>query len=233
MSRPRICLIPILICVNAQIRVVAGEAPGEGEVRKLFEERYRAWRAFMDSDARVLLSDTEGYSTRQYKAIIALGVRALPYIIEKMRDDPGMWYAVRIISKRVFTVEERKKTGGDWVPLFFEWRERGRFKAEQRFEELYTERRRLMREANQKYERIKQLGILALPYVMRKMIDECDEELVELASYLTGQNFPDRGRIKDCIDWWDRNKWRWVVEEALVDGAPRDHIERPPSEGYL
>jgi hypothetical protein len=80
----------------------------KADIKALFEQKYTAWQTFMNSPKKKILSDLTGTSTQYYKDIIDLGIPALPYIIEKMKQDSDLWVAFFEITKKRFSIEERK-----------------------------------------------------------------------------------------------------------------------------
>lgn len=114
--------------------------PKDYNPKRLFEKRYKEWKSFMNSVKARGSPDARAKSQKHFRAIVELGVPALPYIVDRATEEPSLWEAVRMISKREFTAEELRKAVGEWKGAFIEWWRDGRLHLEEEFEKLYSER---------------------------------------------------------------------------------------------
>ena len=118
----------------------AGMANGEAsEIALQFEQHHKAWRTFADSPEMSLSSDTHQLTNHSdYKAIIAMGKRALPFVIDKLaKGDFLMVVAARRITgidvvRASGKVLESKELFGeqDEARLWVEWWQQNRDKPE-------------------------------------------------------------------------------------------------------
>jgi len=114
-------------------------------------------------------------------------------------------------------------TYGDWL-----WAE---------FDDAYAQWLTRNKEGNHEethifYERMKELGIAAVPCMIAK-IDSGDEELIPLVAELTSEVDQDATK-GECLQWWDENKNRWLAPFPMptdVKNVEDDHTTSvdPPS----
>ena len=108
------------------------------------------------------------------------------------------------------------------------WRE-GRGFTERRFKVLYGEWKKAKEAGDEetatlKYERIRDLGIAALPYLVEK-VEEGEKEFVPVISYLSDGEVREDAGPADCVRWWREHKARWTVPfpekgpDAAAEGA--------------
>ena len=191
----------------------------ENNIKGQFDQKYRMWKEFMASNKAIFLTDTTGRQSMYFDEIIKLGPSAVPYIIEKMKTDPVLWYAVRVISKKCFEKHEWNETNNDKdaATLFLNWYNYGRFQTSQQFEKLYTESKNLKKvtkikesETKENYQMIKNLGIDALPYMVEK-VKQGDTNLIPIISELADGEIKSTAKPAECIEWWQKNKEKWTL----------------------
>ncbi|PIX77529.1 MAG: hypothetical protein COZ37_02220 [bacterium (Candidatus Ratteibacteria) CG_4_10_14_3_um_filter_41_18] len=201
----------------------------EENVKKQFEAKYQAWKGYI-SRPEIMVQSIAGprFECPQFQEIVKLGLPALPYIVRKMEENPDeqfLWKAIEEITKVKIRgkYDKQKNTiifpdfpdlkPGENVYLYW-WRE-GRKQTPQLFGKLYSEWKELQiagkeKEANEKYRKIKNLGIVALPYIMEK-IKQGETELIPIVSYLTDESIKKDAKVSKCLDWWNRNKDKWII----------------------
>lgn len=153
--------------------------------------------------------------------IIKLGTQAVPFIIEKMEQQPtgdvsadlctSMW----MITWKRFPEPEWPKghyAGPDVeMELYVDWWKNGRRQTPAKFARLYTEWKKAMKkgeskEAQQYLDEIKDMGIEALPLIMVK-IKAGDDRLISLVSKImrkpVGGEKPTHASI---LAWWKANE---------------------------
>jgi len=197
------------------------EPQRDENMRVVFEKKYNEWKQFMNSPNSKILSDTTGATTLYFEEIVKLGIPGLPHIINKMEIDSTLWIAVRKITKKWFTEDELEKVGGNISILYLFWWNEGRKQTPQQFEQLYSEWKSLKNEgeeeeARKKYQRIKDLGITTLPYVMEK-VEQGEIELIPIVSYLTDDAVKKDLTPSECVEWWNKNKDKWILPPVEVD----------------
>ena len=210
------------------------------KIKGEFEERYEALQQYLDSGeagARDPLLTTQGW--RLYLKITQLGPPGLPYIIEKI--DQGDWRlggCVLMITKKRFNRSDYTdvRAYGDAITtagMYVEWWHKGRKHTGEQLATLYQQWKDLTGQgedeaARDKYERIRGLGIAALPYIIEK-VEQGDVDLIALVSRLTSGagGAPDaissRASATECVDWWNKNKQKWTlppVESETVSSTP-------------
>ena len=216
--------------------VVEAQSSEGTDMKTVFEEKYQAWKEFMQSPNSRYLSDSTGLFTQQFKEIVELGVPALPYIFEKMKDDPILSVAVQQITKKKFHIIRTGKDPNErrwsveeypdinnvekihWGKLWLRWWKEDAARTPQQFENLYQEWKKLKEEgketeAKEKYQRMMDLGIFALPSIMTK-IEQGNTEIISAISELTDGKVNKNAQKIDCLDWWNKNKQKWLIPSA-------------------
>ncbi len=207
------------MCSAAGSRALASDR----QVQKAFEERYQAWRAWKEK--HFLLSTFTG--SPEFDEIVNLGLPALPYVIEKMDNNPEDFHlgqAVRRISKRRFERADwpKGKLAGSRTKarMYLEWWKVGRHKTGERFERLYGEWKRLKsagktQEAQLKFKSIVFLGIPVLPHVIDKLEEEPD--LIDAAAQLTDGQVDKRWSPQQAKVWWENHRSAWEIRAETKD----------------
>ena len=137
-------------------------------------------------------------------------------------------------TEYVWTVDEfpdLSSAGGppDARVLWLRWWETGREEVPERFEELYDTWRSLREQGEEQaaaetYERIKDLGIVALPLLIEKA-RKGDRDVIPAILYLSdgevvGDSGATSGRRKrdpspsECVAWWEKHGEKWVLPPA-------------------
>jgi len=228
---------------QADVKLVTSE-----NVESLFEARYQAWREWIRQEVNPFRSDFDPrtFDNEPFRQIVELGVPAVPYIMDKVKQDSDIGYALYKITKFrlhehclvvrpgevLWTVEEFPDIGQKGEPpdvreLLLRWWNEGRQQTPQRFEKLYNEWQDLAQrgeaeEATEKYQRIIDLGIVALPCIVKK-IEEGQTDLVPAISVLTNGAISEQANPAACVEWWTKNKQKWTlppVKSETVSSAP-------------
>lgn len=211
------------------------DAKAQENIKSLFEEKYQSWREYIKQpQIRRQSADEAFIDNRSFNEIVALGISAIPYIVEKLEADINsnnrLIYAMQKITKKKFTLTrvgdneweiedfpgfKRELGNQGQARLWIEWYHSGRVQTPQRFSQLYTDWKNLKKqgktnEANAKYQRICDLGIDALPLIMQQ-IEKGDKDLVPVVSYLTDNNVKPDTKPSDCLNWWNNNKDMWTL----------------------
>lgn len=185
------------------------------------------------------------YDNEPFKNLVKLGVDFVPFIIEKLNEDRRLIHALYAITKWkyhvvrngnkpnefVWEVEEFsdiKQTDGppDSNSLWVRWWEEGRKQTSQQFEKLHSEWKVLKKagkekEAAEKFKKMQDLGIDAIPSFIEK-IGKDDIDLIPALEYLTDGEVnqkeikvlsTDKAKSKHCVDWWNKNKEKWTIRE--------------------
>jgi len=213
----------------ASFLIVLGVYPQsvDNDTEKTFYEKYSNWKALMASPKSKFLSDTTGVTTSSYEEIVKLGPGSLPYIFKEISADHNLWYAVRKITKKWFTKDERDKVKNEIVSLYVYWYHTGRKQTPQRFEKLYAEYKGFKsqhrdKDAQETYQKIKDLGIDALPLLADKM-SKGEEGLEDAFSYLSDEPVnkdnmdkysKSKNRREAYVKWWQENKEKWLIKEV-------------------
>jgi hypothetical protein len=108
------------------------------------------------------------------------------------------------------------------------WRE-GRKQTPQRFVTLYKDWTELKKqgkgeETKEKYQRIVDIGIIILPYLIEK-IAQCDTALIPAVSKLTDGEVKIDAKSEECIEWWNKNKEKWYIP---IEDEPEKKEEEEP-----
>lgn len=84
-----------------------GDAAASSAVKLLFEKKYSIWKKDLES-SREFLGDDSGTMMGTYDDITALGIPAIPFIMEKLHEDPSLYLALRKITKKMWYWDECK-----------------------------------------------------------------------------------------------------------------------------
>ena len=208
------------------------------ELRTTFEERYGAWREWM-AKYGYSSNSTKFFECDEFRNIVNMGLPVLPLIVEKIggEEQGARWLgeAVRRITKVKFRAERREDGRGyvfEEFPglkpgenVWLRWWKEGRRRTPQRFEKLCKEWKELRaqgkeEEAWEKYQRIRDLGIVALPCIMEKV--EADEGwLIPALSYLTDNAVKPYAGPDECAAWWKQNRGNWTIPEEVTPEPER------------
>lgn len=80
------------------------------DTRNEFENYYKQWKTFCQSNAVALMSSDDAYvNNPHFQAIVDMGEQALPYLFEKLQTDEDahfLIHALERITNKQFTPEE-------------------------------------------------------------------------------------------------------------------------------
>lgn len=193
------------------VLTLSGSASGDTP-RKTFENRYQAWRTWVAANPYLSTYTT----SPEFQGIVALGPPAIPFLIEKLEqnlEDFHLEVAVHRIAKKRFDRTEwpQGKLGDAKTAagMYVQWWKDDRFKTGERFAELYGKWKLLKaekkdKEAEETYQRIVDLGITVLPYLLDKVDQQ--GEFVPAISKLSDGALSPRAGATDCKNWWGKNK---------------------------
>jgi len=197
------------------------------DLKYSFEHKFFIWKEFVGSPRGKSSSSIGGTSTQYYKDIVALGVPAVPFIMDKMKDnnEEHLWLAIRIITKKWFKKEELEKNNGNYSTLFIKWWDVDFEKTPEIFEGLYSELKELRNkhkedEVAEKIKSIQNLGVAAIPCAIKK-IEAGDLTLIPVLEYLTDggisvtkiESLDVEKKIAFCSRWWNMNKSSWTLSK--------------------
>jgi len=147
-----------------------------------------------------------------YDAIVDLGLPAVPYLIEKMKQGRLVFteFVHEITGKRFTVYEEGFPEGARaCTKAMIEWWSNAREETPKRFEQLYSERKKLLdqgkdEEAKKKEIQIRCLGLAALPLIMEKA-REGDTTLHPIVEGITNGKTKDMSQPQ-LATWWEKNQ---------------------------
>lgn len=131
----------------------AGAPPDEAALRAEFERRYRAWREYADRpEIRIRSDERARTDNAAYAAIVALGPRAAPLVLEKLPESRFLGAALERMTARRLSPGERSEAASreGAVAVWRRWWGEGRRSAPERFAAAYRE----WREARRRGERL-------------------------------------------------------------------------------
>ncbi len=208
----------------------AEDQASSSDIKEKFEQAYQAYTNMPSTPTiRSTIGPEEG---RHLHNIAKLGVPALPYIVEKMKETKNFYLNLPflIITRKCFEksdYEDPSKIGDSRtiLKMHIQWWEEGRKETPQRFSNLYAEWKHLReagkdKEATSKYYMIRNLGIDALPLIVQK-IGQGDSELVPIVAYLDN-DVSSTATISQVVSWWAENKNKLTlppVDEPLTPAA--------------
>lgn len=207
-----------------------------GDVEADLEQYYKEWDSSLDEIVGIKSTmdiptcfDDNPY----YHKIVGLGVEAVPLILTRLRTHPFIGTALLDITKwryhinrigdgdqRIWTVDEFPDEIGttgppDGIRLCERWWTEFRKQVPDRFSALYAEWQGLKKEgkskeADEKFQRIKDLGIDVLPLLVEK-VQKGDTDLIPAIAYLTEKKMPESATAAECVSWWAANKEKWPL----------------------
>lgn len=217
MKKERMILINVLVLICG----IFSFNVQSSEIKNIFEQKYNEWKEY-NSRFEEKVKSTWGINKPLYE-IVKLGIPALPFIIEKIQKNPEdfqLGYAVFLITKKQFEKSDWVEKGkmGDAktkAKMYVNWWYEGRKQSPEQFEKLYTEWKSLKaqgkeKEAKEKYERIKHLGIVILPNIIEK-IEHGETEFIPIVSYFTDDAVKKDAKVSECVEWWKKNKEKWTL----------------------
>jgi len=226
----------LLISLSWALLVACPRAEASGDVAAEFDYWCSRWQASLleiigfssRMDERACFDDNPAY-----QRIVGLGIEAVPLIMARMKVDPNVGRALLDITKwryhimrtgtpgqYAWTVEEfpdvRTTTGPpNGILLCERWWSELRSRTPERFAKAYAEWQALKgegkeKEAEEKRQRIQDLGIDILPLVVEK-VKHGDANLIPVVSYLTDGKLPESAKPEECVSWWTANKDKWTL----------------------
>ncbi len=179
------------------------------------------------------------YDNEPFRQIVALGPQAVPFMIRKMGSDLQVAEALNRITKWTYHVGSSNRGPGNrsWVVAEFPdiveerdrdawievwarwWRENPKW-TQERFAGLYAERAVLKqagknKEAQEKLQAIRDLGVAALPYMMEH-VKAGEADLMPTISALTDGAVAAGAKPAACLAWWEANKEKWTIPFGSV-----------------
>ena len=219
------------------------EAPDP--VKSLFESRYSQWLAqrMRRPSVSSVFDARRVYENEAFRSLVDLGVPAIPYMMEKFERDHLIGHALYRVTKwhchikrieeaprqYVWIVEEFpdiQQRGGppDYGLLWSRWWKELVPSTPKRFARLYEEWKDLrergkLKEAKDVYNRIVDLGVVALPLMIEK-IEQGDTELIRAVSGLTDGRVTEDAKASECVEWWKKNEARWLIPSTPSEKSP-------------
>ncbi len=230
----------LTVFINLAVLAGDGEATKELYNENLaasFNQKYHTWKEYCLTSIPMYRSDIDPmifFDNEPFRDIVKLGIPAIPLMVEKQQEDHMLGYALYQITKWKWHIIREGSAAGEWTwfveefpdirsdtgppdsrQLWLRWRKEGQKHTDQYFEKLYDEWKELKRqnkteEAKEKYQRIIDLGIAALPNIMQK-VEQGDNELTEAISKLTDGKVEKNAKQSECSNWWKENKEKWLI----------------------
>lgn len=215
----------------------AAEARSQDELAREFERRYLAWRKHLQELPPSVSSEGDYrrfYENQEFEAIVELGVPAVPVIVAKFRQDQMLGSVLHRITKWMWNDTRVGPGPGQWVwivdefpdmkstrgplpyrELWLRWWREGRQRTPQWFSERCAQWRALSRqgkteEAKEKYQRMLEVGVGALPYIVER-IGKGETDLIPAMSALTDGRVKQDATPNECIEWWNAHKQDWLI----------------------
>jgi len=192
-------------------------------VRKAFYEGYKEWIEYRSKPGISILSGFEQFDCDGMRKIIALGLPAVPIILEAMHNDKEgkgefhLQYALKKITKVHFgndIVGEKYSMSRYLSPSWEMWYRHSDRYTKTEFKVLLAARRGfdhqehldLLEEVDQ---RITNIGVFVLPYLIDE-ISKGESGLIPIVSKLSDEEISVDASADDCKYWWEKNKERFA-----------------------
>jgi len=218
---PAIVGLGIPVLPPSEPPTTAPPSEGPADLKATFERRYAAWKLAAREPNELLRSSIP--AEKEFREIIALGIPALPLIIDQIeRGEEGDFFlgaAVLEITRKGFAREECPAGAyGDShtaAKLYVKWWREGRGETPRLFAERYAAWRKYKElgrnEVMAEEERVLLfLGLDALPLMMEK-IAAGDDDLLAIVNKLTKKALGDAPTRKSALAWWAANKPYWTL----------------------
>ena len=138
--RPLHVALIVVVVAAAPVRVAAQPKADPGDMQRLFEARYQAWRKYVEDvihagDPRAYANDYRSldgllYGNAPFRQLVGCGLPAVPYLVVEVPADRQVaealqritktrfhWRATWVNGERVFTVDELPGLGPRPYPL--------------------------------------------------------------------------------------------------------------------
>ncbi|MBN2053476.1 hypothetical protein JW905_01055 [bacterium] len=213
MRRLQITLITVLIySFSARVMVFSKNNDKHEDYKHAFNVKYQIWKDFI-RDATGLSGS--GISTDQYKDIIDLGRPAIPYLFENVHNDPILWYAIRIITKKWWLKEEMNYPSHRIDLEYINWWRNRRQGDDELFDQYYTIWRESRANGDEQkvktyYGKMVRMGIFIIPNLIEKL-NEDEKDLIGMLSYLNDKSTSPDSTVQECKEWWSKNKESWII----------------------
>ena len=213
-TQPRRCLALLALSL------ISVSYAAEQGLQATFEARYQAWRQWRSE--HIYLSFSTG--NVPFGNIVALGPRAVPFIVEKIERNPGecdLEYAIQRITKKRFAKSDwptNELGNAHWAAkMYIKWWKEGRRETAGQFATGYAQyvvvrAQGKAVEAETEIGRMRSLGIAALPQIMEKIPTD-NGDLVKLVSQLTDRAVSPDAKPAECMEWWAKNKQKWLLPD--------------------
>ena len=200
-------VLRVLMCGMVLVCDSLAAKPADS-VREDFEALYDEWKVWIATNRHL----SSYVDNEAFRAISDLRPSALPFMIEKMKEDPDGFHlsmAVRKISKKKFERSDWPKDRmGDSVSaakMYVQWWAAGRFQTGRRFLALCEEWRSLVgenrcEEAKRVFRQIVNLGLPVLPYLIEAV--KARPRLVPAVAELSDGALSPDASSDDCVRWW-------------------------------
>jgi len=204
-----------IVCLT-WIQLHCAAADNQQDVKAELEKRIKAWGDYIGK--KFYLSDLTG--NKYYRDIIDLGTPAVPYMVEKIEE--GCWPlgdAVTVITKKRFEEYEQPeyhvRDSKSTAAAVAKWWPKARKETPHQFNQRYSQWKDLKKqgkekEAKEKLEEIRALGIASLPIIIEK-VKQGDNELIPIVSKLTDGQVDPNANTSQCVSWWQQNKEQWLI----------------------
>ena len=204
--------------------ILSGENTG---IQKVFNEQYLAWTDHI-SQIDDQTSPRPFIENEPFKAIVMLGIPAVPFIIDKLgKDKNAVW-----LSKALEKILQIKRYESEWdkekkqfvfnkaldipegVNGWIYWWKVDKYKTKERFDTVFrafekiqfTKSYTLYKNA---YLKLRNEGAVIVPYLM-EMVAKKRCSSVYMISVLTNNEVKKTDSIGKCLAWWEANKKKWL-----------------------
>jgi len=229
----------VFILVITSLGMFTSYSRGETGSESSVELAYNAWTNYLAREVfpatatNLFLKSFDVYENKHFHAIVENGVRALPFLVEKMPENGLLAEAFSKITKYRYAVyrtgdepghrtwlveghpEARSGSGPpDEVAILMAWWSEWRFETSILFDKWDSEynsalaRNDVVARTNA-IKKIRDLGIPVLPYLVNQI--ERTPSYLPLVAELSEHPFPHSTRPDQIKRWWEQNKKKYVL----------------------
>ncbi len=243
-----ICWLFILVAMVSSLSCAQEVENTQDSTRALFQEKHQVWLKHCQRPEVWRHSRGDVFVNNEpFQQIIRLGIPALPYLMERIEEAPIegrlLHHALMAITKKKFHVRQEEidgqllwtveefpdiapgKSHPDTNILWLRWWREKIQETPEEFERLYQEWKAQKEpdEAEGAYRKLVDLGVVALPAMVKKVAGG-EIALLPAISKLSEGAIPEDAERTECLAWWELEEEKWTITfpDAQEQLAPKD-----------
>ena len=219
----KIYLVATSFCV---LLFTLSASAADQDLRSIFEQRYQAWRSYINKPEILSSCSMAPYvKNKPYEDILALGVPALPLIMEKV-SDKGELKSIFMARAAGKILKRKNWNEGDRIWI---WWENGRQDIPKEVDQYVAawqeaKKRGDDKQAAEALKKLEGVGILGLPHIVNKL-GSGKHDLIAVISHMAGGAVGADASEEQVKGWWMKDKAKWMMIDERPKAVPP--IEKP------